>query len=93
MAIFAVQYSYSAEPEQLAEIRPSHRDWLANHYEAGVLLASGPWLNIAGALLIFRADDVQTLAHLLDQDPFDIAGFIGERVIEEWDPIYGPFAK
>ena len=93
MAIFAVQYFYSAEPEQLAEIRPIHRDWVSNQFESGVILASGPWLNIPGALLIFKAPDVTSLATLLDTDPFDIAGFIGERVIEEWDPIYGPFAK
>jgi len=34
---------------------------------------------------------VQSLAALLDTDPFDIAGCIGERVIEEWNPIFSPF--
>ncbi|MEN9989323.1 MAG: hypothetical protein RL508_302 [Actinomycetota bacterium] len=91
MAIFAVQYHYSAEPEQLAEIRPIHREWESNQFNQGALLAGGPLVNIPGALLLFKAEDVQSLAALLDTDPFDIAGCIGERVIEEWNPIFSPF--
>jgi uncharacterized protein len=93
MAIFAVQYFYSAEPEQVAEIRPLHRAWESEHFEQGVLLAGGPLVNIPGALLIFNAEDVQQLAALLDTDPFDIAGCIGERVIEEWNPVFSNFNK
>jgi len=29
---------------------------------------------------------------LLDQDPFEIAGMIGERTLEQWNPIFGPFS-
>jgi len=44
-----------------------------------------------GALLIFKAESAESLAALLDQHPFDIAGFIGERTIGEWNPVFGPF--
>ena len=92
MSIFAVNYYYSAEEEQLAAVRVVHREWQAEQLAAGRLLASGPFVNIRAALLIFKADSVEELSALLDQDPFDIAGFIGERVITEWKPIFGAFS-
>ena len=91
MSYFAVTYFYTAEAEVLAEIRPIHRKWLADLYENGTLLASGPMVENPTALLIFNADSAEQLSALLDNDPFDIAGFIGERVINEWNPIYGPW--
>lgn len=92
MSIFAVNYFYTAEPEALAEIRPIHRAWLAEQLENGSLLASGPMVDNPGALLIFKAEDAASLSALLDNDPFDIAGFIGERVVTEWNPVFGPWS-
>ena len=93
MPVFAVTYLYSATPEQLNEIRPIHRQWLASLLETGQLLASGPMVDNPEALLIFRSDSANELAMLLDNDPFDIAGFIGSRSIQEWNPVFGPFSS
>lgn len=93
MSIFAVNYFYAASPEALAEIRPIHREWLAALYEDGTLLASGPLVDNPGALLILKGESTEAIGALLDNDPFDIAGFIGERVITEWNPIYGPWKE
>ena len=92
MAVFAVTYLYSAEPDDLNLIRPSHRDWLSERLDDGSLLASGPMVDNPTALLIWRADSLEALAKLLDQDPFDIAGYIGERTITEWNPVFGPWS-
>jgi uncharacterized protein YciI len=92
MPVFVVTYLYSATPEQLNEIRPIHRQWLAGLLEAGQLLASGPMIDNPEALLIFRSDSASELAMLLDNDPFDIAGFIGSRSIQQWNPVFGPFS-
>ena len=92
MAVFAVTYLYSAEPDDLNLVRPSHRAWLTERLADGSLLASGPMVNNPTALLIWRAESVESLAALLDQDPFDIAGYIGERTITEWNPILGPWS-
>ena len=91
MAVFAVTYLYSADPDDLNLIRPSHRAWLAERLHDGSLLASGPMVDNPTALLIWRADSLEALAKLLDQDPFDIAGYIGERTIAEWNPVFGPW--
>lgn len=92
MAVFAVTYLYSADPDDLNQIRPSHRAWLAERLAEGALLASGPMVNNPTALLIWRADSVESLAKLLNDDPFDIAGYIGERTITEWNPVFGPWS-
>lgn len=93
MAIYAVNYFYSAEEAELAQLRPSHREWLAQQLEKGWLLASGRMADTPSALLIWEAPSLEALSQLLDQDPFDIAGFIGERTIAEWNPVFGPWSK
>ena len=92
MATFAVTYTYAASDEALAEIRPTHRAYLSKLLAEGVLLASGPFTDADGALLIVNADSVDDVAKLLDLDPFDIAGFISERAITQWNPVFGPWS-
>ena len=92
MAVFAVTYIYAASPEQLNEIRPIHRQWIGTLLEKGQLLASGPMIDNPEALLIFNSESATELASLLDNDPFDIAGFIGSRSIQQWNPVLGPFS-
>jgi len=92
MAVFAVSYIYAEAAEVLNELRPQHRAWLKELLDQGVLLASGPMVNQPQALLIFRADSAQELAELMDQDPFEQAGFISTRIIAEWNPVLGPFS-
>lgn len=92
MKTFAVTYAYSASPEEITAVRPSHREWLAAQLEQGHLLASGPMVDMPTALLLWRAESLESLSDLLDQDPFDIAGFIGERTIAEWNPVFGPWS-
>lgn len=93
MNTYAVTYFYVGDETTMGEVRPIHRAWLADLLEAGVLLASGPKVDTSGALLIFKAASVEDLANVLDQDPFDLAGCIGERVIEQWNPIFGPWSN
>lgn len=93
MAVFAVTYLYSADPDDLNLVRPSHRAWLGERLAEGSLLASGPMVDNPTALLIWRAESVESLAKTLDQDPFDIAGYIGERTITEWNPVFGPWSQ
>lgn len=92
MAVFAVNYVYGVSAEQLNEIRPIHRAWLSGLLGEGVLLASGPMVDTPEALLIFEAESAENLAKLLDNDPFDVAGFISARSIQQWNPVFGPFS-
>jgi uncharacterized protein len=93
MPIFAVTYLYTAPTNQIDEIRPIHRAWLSELLEQNVLLASGPMVDTPEALLIFESESAEELARLLDNDPFDIAGCIGSRTIQTWNPVFGPFGS
>jgi uncharacterized protein YciI len=93
MSTFAVTYTFSAEPDEVNQIRPTHREWLAELLAEGSLLASGPMVDRPAALLIFKAESIEQLNALLDQDPYEIAGVIGERTIEAWNPVFGPFSR
>jgi uncharacterized protein YciI len=91
MKFYVVTYGYSADPIELNQVRPTHRQWLSAQLADGKLLASGPMVDRPSALLIFKAGSIEELNELLDNDPFELAGMIGERSIEEWNPVLGPF--
>lgn len=91
MSVFVVTYTYQADPIELNQVRPTHRAWLAEQFEAGALLASGPMTDRPAGLLIWQSDSIEELNSLLNQDPFELAGMIGERSIEQWNPVFGPF--
>ena len=92
MPNFAVTYHYVDDAELIGAIRPIHREWLGLQLEHGTLLASGPMVNRPAALLIWNAESIEELNLLLDQDPFEIAGVISERTIEEWNTVFGPWS-
>ena len=93
MSVFVVTYAYSVDEIELNQIRPTHRAWLQEQLDAGALLASGPMIDRQAALLIWKSSSIEELNSLLDQDPFEIAGMIGERTIEAWNPVFGPFSN
>ncbi|MEE6272725.1 YciI family protein [Georgenia wangjunii] len=96
MTIFAVEYTYdSARTDDVATLRPEHREYLAGLVESGELLASGPWLDNAapGALLLVVAQDVEHATRLLDDDPFHRAHLITHRTFRAWNPVLGVLAE
>jgi uncharacterized protein YciI len=92
MAIYAVTYKYIDDPELINQIRPSHRVWLKELLDQDILLVSGPMVNRAASLLVFRSESVEELSSLLDNDPLEVAGVIEERIIEEWNTVFGPWS-
>lgn len=93
MSVFAVEYVYDAESAELRDQhRPEHRAWLSTLVEEGRVLASGPFTDGSGALLIFTAPGEDELHELLRQDPFASAGVISGLKAAEWNPVVGPFS-
>ena len=93
MTVFAVEYVYAANStEARNETRPAHREWTGNLAQDGAILASGPYGDGAGALLIFKTEDEATLNSILKQDPYAAAGVIAGTRITEWSPVIGMFA-
>ncbi|MGO2541415.1 MAG: YciI family protein [Specibacter sp.] len=94
MSIFAVEYIYGPEAEAArVEHRPKHREWLAAQAEAEVVLASGPYADGAGALLIFRAENETAVQNLVSQDPMTIGGGVTGLKISGWNPVIGQLSR
>ena len=93
MTVFAVEYVYDAESAAVRDTnRSAHRAWLAGLAEQGTLLASGPYADGAGALLLLKAADESALNATLKEDPFaGVQGIAGIRT-SEWNPIIGVLA-
>ncbi|MEE9097058.1 YciI family protein [Pseudarthrobacter phenanthrenivorans] len=93
MTVFAVEYVYAASSTDTRnEARPAHREWTGGLAQDGVIVASGPYGDGAGALLIFKAADESALNSILKQDPFAAAGVIAGTRITEWSPVTGMLA-
>lgn len=94
MSVFAVEYVFGAESEaRRDEHRPAHREWLSQLVGRGNVLASGPFADNAGALLLFVADSEAELNDLLKQDPFAAAGVISAVKTTQWNPVVGVLAE
>lgn len=94
MSIFAVEYVYAADSVAgRDEYRPAHRAWLGEYADAGRLIASGPYTDGSGALLLFTAESEPALLQELAQDPFNTQGFIAGLRVTEWSPVTGMLAQ
>ena len=93
MTVFAVEYVFDAESAEIRDAtRPSHREWTAALAQEGTLLASGPYTDGAGALLLFKAADEQALNELLKQDPYAGTGAVSGTRTMAWAPVTGLLA-
>ena len=94
MTVFAVEYRYDeSSAAHRDEVRPSHRAWVDGVADEGRILASGPYEDGTGALILFKVEDATTLEGLLEQDPFAVAGLISSTRATAWNPVSGPLAE
>lgn len=100
MAFYFVEYTYRDAEDDMAKVRPRHRQFLGHLYDTNQLMLVGPFVkevedqrddNAPGAVLIVRADDSRAALRMLDDDPFRTEGFIIKRRVRRWNPVYAPF--
>lgn len=96
MSVFAVEYVYAVGSEATRdEHRPNHREFLSGLGADGeglALVASGPYVDGSGALLLISAPTQAALAEALAGDPFAVHGAIAVLRITEWSPVTGELA-
>jgi uncharacterized protein len=89
MPKFAVQIVYGPDRDRLAEVRPKHREYLDTLVEKGVLLLSGPYADMEGALLLFETADEAELRGYLAADPYAGAQVLSGTTVREWNAVKG----
>lgn len=88
MAKFAYIVRFNDETEKRLEARPRHREYLAGLLEQGKLVASGPFTDESGALIIYEADDEAEARKLIADDPYAAAGVVMSGELKEWTRVY-----
>ncbi|APC91186.1 MULTISPECIES: YciI family protein [Francisella] len=71
MQIHIIDLHYLVDQEEVAKIRPSHRDFLDIGYTKGIFVASGPKTSKTGGIIIARGD-LQEIKGFIKEDPFYI---------------------
>jgi uncharacterized protein YciI len=85
---FAVIAEYNPDDPKLAEVRPVHRQYLAELHKKGNLAISGPFTEGGGALIVLEADSKEAAEAIVQADPFVKQGVFRSHVIRPWNPIF-----
>lgn len=84
MALFTAFLTYTDDKDRIAEVRPTHREYLKSLLDSGRLHESGPFTDDSGALIIYNADSEAEAKEMLANDPFSTSGVIVDAVVREW---------
>ncbi|WP_253859535.1 YciI family protein [Prauserella alba] len=87
MTWYVVQTRYDGD--KYVEVRPRHREYLADLSERGIVALAGPLDDNVGGMIVMQAADRDELRTLLDADPYHLEGALAERTIREWKPVLG----
>ncbi len=67
---FVVEIKYRAHIDEIAKLRPAHREFLDEGYKKGIILMSGPQTPQIGGVIIARSESMKALAKFLQNDPY-----------------------
>ena len=83
-----VAYITFGDPDRVPEVRPRHRAYLQQLLADGKLHESGPFVDGAGALIIYEVADEAEARAILAADPYTEAGVLGDVQVREWNRVY-----
>lgn len=94
MAIYAVTYYYTDDPDGRDTHRAAHRAYMASLGERGANVVSGPFGagERPGALFLVRGADRDEVVAAFAQDPFQVNGLVETVSVVEWIPMSGELA-
>lgn len=84
---FAAIIEYLQDKAKIAEIRPVHRQYLAGLRDQGQLVASGPFTDDSGALIVYEAPSREEAEQILRGDPFCQNGIFVTWQLRPWNPV------
>jgi uncharacterized protein YciI len=86
MKHFVVEATYSAPFEQVRDAYPRHRAWLQKGYDLGLFLCSGPKIPPTGGYLVARAESVEVLKTMFEEEPLNKEG-LASFTFTEFQPV------
>ena len=85
---YAAVIEYSQDKEKVEAARPAHRAYLTSLVEKNQLVASGPYEDGYGALIIYEADSPEAVDALMRADPFHAAGVFVKWTVRPWKMVF-----
>jgi uncharacterized protein YciI len=91
---FAHLCHYIDDLNWVAELRPAHRQYMAQLNSQNRLWAAGPFADGTGALFIYEAPDQHAAEEILHADPYFTGGVLAISKLMAWNPaLYNPFVE
>lgn len=84
---YAAIIEYTQDKDKIQAIRPIHRQYLTGLRERGQLVASGPFTDDSGALIIYEAGSKEEAERILKGDPFAQNGIFLQYQLRPWNPV------
>lgn len=85
---FAAVIDYTQDKSLIAEVRPTHRQYLTELLQKGQLVCAGPFLDDSGALIVYEAETAQQAETLLKGDPFCTGGVFLRWTMKPWKTVF-----
>jgi uncharacterized protein YciI len=86
MKHFVVEATYLAPLDQIREATARHRVFLQKGYDAGLFLCSGPQDPPVGGFLVARANSLEELKSMFDEEPFHVEK-LASYTFKEFNPV------
>lgn len=80
--MFIAILTYKKPLEEVDRFLQAHREYLAEHYDAGDFIASGPQTPRVGGVILMKAESRAVVDSIIEKDPFNINGIADYRIVE-----------
>ncbi len=84
---FAAVIEYVQDKAKIAQVRPTHRQYLTDLKAQGRLAAAGPFTDDSGALIVYEAGSREEAESFLKNDPFNHNGIFVRYQLRPWNPV------
>jgi uncharacterized protein YciI len=75
---------YISDSRRVEDVRPRHREYMAQLTAAKSLFSAGPFGDLSGALFIYEAGTLSEAEALFANDPYRIEGVVASFEITQW---------
>ena len=87
MPTFVREIEMQPGDERRLEVRPEHRSYVQELFDAGAIRMSGPLADDTGAVIVYVADDEAAARALVEADPYVREGVVREVSLREWNVV------
>lgn len=80
--MFIAILTYKKPLSDVDRFLAAHREYLAEHYDVGDFIASGPQTPRVGGVIMIKAENRAAVNAIIAKDPFNINGIADYQVLE-----------